>query len=89
MKNVVKAFLFVGMISGTVMASESQDNTNVLFDNYIQSSSALKGAHWDYLGCAASKASCAQKAAARGYTESILAGITCTPRSTDRSCFAR
>lgn len=90
MKRFFTVLIFTGLCAGSVMAVEEIESTNNLFDQYVEVTAAIQSAGWNYLGCASGKSICTKKAQSRGYSESKLVYMACTPRSTTEfSCFAR
>jgi hypothetical protein len=86
---VVFAVVIAGLFSVTAMASENEESALATPDQYTQMAEAAKSSGWNYLGCASTKSACSEKAQQRGYMDSKLVYMTCTPRSADFSCFAK
>jgi hypothetical protein len=89
MRKILLAIFCISSISGFALASENKSESDVLFDQYVQVTEAVKSSGWDYLGCASSKQMCQERSTARGYSESKLVYMGCNPRNTAWSCFAK
>jgi hypothetical protein len=88
MKNILATLFFASLAAGSAMASETHQDSE-LFSQLVQINEAVRSSGWDYLGCASNKETCAANASSRGYSESKLVYMTCTPRDARFSCFAK